>query len=193
MKELDSLLGRRGVFPIPLGRAGDGGEFEIYAEDLDGRLTIITGKKESGKSHLSKMLVKTLVQHGAFVVVFDLNNEYSGLGWNRDAEGWTAQVNGWWSHSDGEAEVFSPPGGTPDVGRGFDNYEDYEVVSIEGIVDFELTKHLSIGGRLLYEDFTIDSFIRQNLANYLPGALLIVANDGDYQAWSAGLRMSARF
>ena len=84
IKELDSFLGRRGVFPIPLGRTGDSEEFEIYAEDLDGKLTVITGKKESGKSHLSKMLVKTLVQHGAFVVVFDLNNEYSGLGWNRD-------------------------------------------------------------------------------------------------------------
>jgi len=84
MKELDSFLGRQGIFPIPLGKAGDNEEFEIYAEDLDGKLSIITGKKESGKSHLSKKLVKTLVQHGAFVVVFDLNNEYSGLGWNRD-------------------------------------------------------------------------------------------------------------
>ena len=83
MKELDSLLGRHGVFPIPLGRTGDDEEFEIYAEDLDGKLTVITGKKESGKSHLSKMLVKTLVQHGAFVIVFDLNNEYGGLGWIR--------------------------------------------------------------------------------------------------------------
>jgi hypothetical protein len=83
MKEMDALLGRTGVFPIPLGRAGDE-DFEIYAEDLDGKLTIITGKKESGKSHLSKLLVKTLVQHGAFVVVFDLNNEYGGLAWNRD-------------------------------------------------------------------------------------------------------------
>jgi hypothetical protein len=84
MKELDSILCRQGVFPVPLGKTGDDEEFEIYAEDLDGRLTIITGKKESGKSHLSKVLVKTLVQHGAFVVVFDLNNEYSGLRWNRD-------------------------------------------------------------------------------------------------------------
>ncbi len=86
MKELDSFLGRRGVFPIPIGRTGGNNEeeFEIYAEDLDGKLTVITGKKESGKSHLSKMLVKTLVQHGAFVIIFDLNNEYSGLGWNRD-------------------------------------------------------------------------------------------------------------
>lgn len=84
VKQLDSLLGRSGIFPVPIGRAGDNEDFEIYAEDLDGKLTIITGKKESGKSHLSKILVKTLVQHGAFVVVFDLNNEYSGLGWNRD-------------------------------------------------------------------------------------------------------------
>ncbi|HYX72239.1 MAG TPA: DUF87 domain-containing protein, partial [Nitrososphaera sp.] len=83
MKELDSLLGRCGVFPIPLGKTGHEEEFEIYAEDLDGKLTVITGKKESGKSHLSKMLIKTLVQYGAFVIVFDLNNEYGGLGWSR--------------------------------------------------------------------------------------------------------------
>ena len=83
MKDLYSLLGREGVFPIPLGRSGDDEGFEIYAEDLDGKLNIITGKKESGKSHLSKVLVKTLVQHGAFVIVFDLNNEYGGLGWSR--------------------------------------------------------------------------------------------------------------
>jgi hypothetical protein len=83
MKELDSLLGRSGVFPIPLGRTIHEEEFEIYAEDLDGKLTVITGKKESGKSHLSKMLIKTLVQYGAFVVIFDLNNEYGGLGWSR--------------------------------------------------------------------------------------------------------------
>jgi uncharacterized protein DUF87 len=83
MKELDSLLGRCGVFPIQVGRAGHEEEFEIYAEDLDGKLTVITGKKESGKSHLSKMLIKTLVQYGAFVIVFDLNNEYGGLGWSR--------------------------------------------------------------------------------------------------------------
>jgi uncharacterized protein len=84
MKELSSLLGRYGVFAIPIGRAGREEEFEIYAEDLDGKLSVITGKKESGKSHLSKMLIKTLVQYGAFVIVFDLNNEYGGIGWSCD-------------------------------------------------------------------------------------------------------------
>ncbi len=87
ISELCGFLGRSGVLPIPVGKSASKGseeDFEIYAEDLDGRLNIITGKKESGKSHLSKMLVKTLIKHGAFVVVFDLNNEYSGLAWNKD-------------------------------------------------------------------------------------------------------------
>ena len=56
----------------------------IYAEDLDGKLNIITGRKECGKSHLSKMLVKTLLEHGGYIIVFDLNNEYQGLAYNKD-------------------------------------------------------------------------------------------------------------
>ena len=85
ISELNSFLKRTGIFPIQIGSAGEDNEnFEIYAEDLDGKLNIITGKKESGKSHLSKILIKTLVQHGAFVIVFDLNNEYGGLAWNID-------------------------------------------------------------------------------------------------------------
>jgi hypothetical protein len=50
ISELCSFLGRTGIFPISIGDAGaENEEFEIYAEDLDGRLNIITGKKESGK------------------------------------------------------------------------------------------------------------------------------------------------
>ena len=83
--ELNEFLGRTGIFPIKIGRArGESEDFEIYAEDLDGKLNIVTGKKESGKSHLSKILIKTLVQHGAFVIVFDLNDEYGGITTNYD-------------------------------------------------------------------------------------------------------------
>jgi len=46
ISELDLLIQRRGLFPIPIGKAGvDNEDFEIYAEDLDGKLNIITGKK----------------------------------------------------------------------------------------------------------------------------------------------------
>lgn len=84
MSELANLLEREGMLPINIGETRDKEQFSIYAEDIDGRLNIITGKKESGKSHLAKTLVKKLVENGAFVIVFDLNNEYSGLAWNID-------------------------------------------------------------------------------------------------------------
>ncbi len=81
ISELNHILNRGGESPISIGFVGNSQDpFMIYAEDLDGRLNIIAGKKESGKSHLSKLLVKSLLEHGAFILVFDLNNEYTGLG-----------------------------------------------------------------------------------------------------------------
>jgi len=82
--ELCELQHRNGVLPIRIGKTRDGAKFEIYAEDIDGKLNLITGKKESGKSHLAKTLVKSLVEYGAFVIVLDLNNEYAGLARNKD-------------------------------------------------------------------------------------------------------------
>lgn len=66
--------------PINIGVTKDGTPLNITAHDLDGRLNIITGKKGTGKSHLSKLLVLGLVDHKATVVVLDLNGEYTGLG-----------------------------------------------------------------------------------------------------------------
>ncbi len=81
--ELNSILKRRGAYPIKIGYSYNGNEeVTIYAEDLDGRLNLITGKKGSGKSHLTKCIVKGLVEYGAYTIVLDLNNEYLGLAWN---------------------------------------------------------------------------------------------------------------
>jgi len=64
---------------ITIGITSDGQPYHISLNNLDGQLNIITGKKESGKSHLSKMLVSKLVENGAYVIVFDINNEYGGI------------------------------------------------------------------------------------------------------------------
>ncbi|PVX23216.1 MAG: hypothetical protein CW691_11315 [Candidatus Bathyarchaeum sp.] len=72
--------GRNGELPINIGVTKDGSPLSITAHDLDGRLNIITGKKGTGKSHLSKLLVLGLVDYKATVVVLDLNGEYTGLG-----------------------------------------------------------------------------------------------------------------
>ncbi len=78
------LAGQTGTAEIKLGTTRDGESFTIFGEAIDGNLSIITGKKESGKSHLSKILVSSLVSSGAVVVVFDLNNEYEGLAYSRE-------------------------------------------------------------------------------------------------------------
>jgi len=75
-----------GKLPIVLGYTKDSSLFTIDASSLDGRLNIITGKKETGKSHLSKLLMVNLVGYKATVVVFDLNGEYLSLGMTSDGK-----------------------------------------------------------------------------------------------------------
>ena len=72
--------------PIVLGGTKDSMLLTIDASSLDGRLNIITGKKETGKSHLSKLLMLNLIRYGATVVVFDLNGEYISLGMTSDGK-----------------------------------------------------------------------------------------------------------
>lgn len=66
--------------PLGLGDIKGQSPFAINARDLDGKLNIVTGKKGTGKSHLSKLLVLGLVDYGAMIVVLDLNGEYVNLG-----------------------------------------------------------------------------------------------------------------
>jgi len=75
-----------GKLPIVLGGTKDSMLLTIDASSLDGRLNIITGKKETGKSHLSKLLMLNLTMYGATVVVFDLNGEYISLGMTSDGK-----------------------------------------------------------------------------------------------------------
>jgi len=70
--------------PIQLGQTKDESPLNIDATALDGKLNIVTGKKETGKSHLSKLLVLSLLGYGAPVVVLDLNGEYAHLGYGAD-------------------------------------------------------------------------------------------------------------
>jgi hypothetical protein len=75
-----------GELPIVLGGTKNSSLLTIDASSLDGRLNIITGKKETGKSHLSKLLMLNLVEYKATVVVFDLNGEYVSLGNTADGK-----------------------------------------------------------------------------------------------------------
>ena len=75
-----------GKLPIILGGTKDSSLLTIDASDLDGTLNIITGKKGCGKSHLSKLLMASLVSFKATVVIFDLNGEYGSIGMTNDGK-----------------------------------------------------------------------------------------------------------
>ncbi len=84
IEELAGALPPLGRRDIKIGSVDSESEFSISAESLDGRITVITGRKESGKSHLAKMLLRGLLEHGAYSVVFDLNDEYAAIGQRKD-------------------------------------------------------------------------------------------------------------
>ncbi len=69
-----------GTREIRLGTVDSEAPFSIPAEALDGRITVITGRKESGKSHLAKILLRGLLENNAYAIVFDLNDEYGSVG-----------------------------------------------------------------------------------------------------------------
>ncbi len=85
-ESLIKMAGISGDLHINLGWTQESSIFVIDACELDGRLNIITGRKGTGKSHLSKILALGLVGHGATVVVLDLNGEYINLGYTIDGE-----------------------------------------------------------------------------------------------------------
>ncbi len=118
---------------------------------------------------------------------FDEVNDTWGLGLtSRFAEGWTADVSGNWTESDGFADFFAVPGGLPLGTRtapiDLPNYEDIELFALQGRLDYRIAESAEAGFTYRHEDYTIDSFILQDLRNYLPGALLLNADNGDYQA-----------
>jgi hypothetical protein len=84
INSLLSHVGSNNELPINIGETKDGAPLNITAHDLDGRLNIITGKKGTGKSYLSKLLVLGLVDYKATVVILDLNGEYTGLGFSEN-------------------------------------------------------------------------------------------------------------
>jgi len=79
-------MGDNNNLPIKIGETKDATLFTINAHNLDGKLNIVTGKKGTGKSHLSKLLVLGLIDYGAVVIVLDLNGEYTNLGFSSNGE-----------------------------------------------------------------------------------------------------------
>ncbi|WEU39921.1 MAG: ATP-binding protein [Candidatus Odinarchaeum yellowstonii] len=74
---LENIRGKP-KYPIYLGYTVQHEKIFFDAYYFQG-ITLIIGKKGSGKSHLSKLILKELVKKGCRIIVFDINDEYSSL------------------------------------------------------------------------------------------------------------------
>jgi MtrB/PioB family decaheme-associated outer membrane protein len=139
-----------------------------------------------------------------WTVAFDEVTDTWGVGLNQKiGEKLTLDLSGSRSNSDGDADFTAFPGGLPlgttrPAATDFGNYEDVELTALRLKLDYTLSERAAVGLFYVYEDYTIDSFLLQGLlqgANrfYLPGALLLDANNGDYQADLYGVKLKVSF
>jgi len=121
---------------------------------------------------------------------FDDTTDTYGLGLSCDGCGrWDAEVAASWSNTDGNLDLFSPPGGTPDVAFDISNYDDVRLFSVDAEFDYRLSEHVSAGLSWLWEDYDIDSFLTRGLVPYLPSAPLLDLVNGGYTANVVGLHL----
>ena len=116
-----------------------------------------------------------------------------GVGFDYDHGPWVAEVTGTWSETDGYLDLFSPPGGSPDLAFDIPNYDDVELISLYGELDYAISPRVSAGVSWLYEDYDIDSFLTSGLIPYLPAAPLLDLVNGGYQANVFGLHLKMEF
>lgn len=145
-------------------------------------------------------------QSGASASLRDLDNWYAdfeeandlfGLGFYTKGERFSFDLSGRWSQSDGYLDFEAFPGGLPLGSRpaavDIPNYEDIELLALYAKLDYTIMKNVKAGVYYRYEDYTIDSFIVQDLDDYLPGALLLAGDRGDYTANVMGLLFKVSF
>jgi len=79
---ITSFLASRNDKVAEIGETIDSEPLRIDLRRFDGRLNIIMGRKGVGKSHLSKLLILSLIKNKAACLVLDINGEYVGLSKN---------------------------------------------------------------------------------------------------------------
>jgi MtrB/PioB family decaheme-associated outer membrane protein len=126
------------------------------------------------------------------------NTETYGLGFTTKVSAWTADLSARYSKSDGEIDFTAFPGGQvlgnpPRPVVDILNYEDVELLALLARFDYRITPNATAGFGYRWEDYTVDSFLFQGLRNYLPGAILLNPDQGDYTGSTFILDLSLAF
>jgi len=94
---------------------------------------------------------------------------------------------------DGNNDLFSPPGGTPDVAFDIPIFDDTKILTLSAEFGYRLASawSLALGG--WFEDYEIRDSASTGLQNYVPGSFFLAANDSDYEARVGYVRASYRW
>jgi Putative outer membrane beta-barrel porin, MtrB/PioB len=88
----------------------------------------------------------------------------------------------------GFADLFSPPGGTPDIAVPIPNVDDTKLWTVSAELSYRLTKTVDVALGGWIEKYTLSDAQSTGLANFVPGSFFLAANDGDYRGNVAYLR-----
>jgi MtrB/PioB family decaheme-associated outer membrane protein len=169
-----------------------GEHLNVYAFADQSDRQVFVRSRQSGSTPSTRPLDNWLVD-------FDEDFMTLGIGANsRFAKRFTAELIYRQTESDGFADFTAYPGGLPlgnppRVYLDIPNYEDIELSTVFAKLGYDIGERFRVGMSYLWEEYTIDSFITQGLAYYLPGALLINGNNGDYDAQVIAVDFGIKF
>jgi MtrB/PioB family decaheme-associated outer membrane protein len=100
------------------------------------------------------------------------------------------KLNGSYQKVDGNNDLFSPPGGSPDTAESIAQFDDTKLYTLGGELSYKATQNvkLALGG--WYEKYQIQDAQTSNLLNYVPASLFLNPIDGDYEAKVVYVRAS---
>ena len=99
-------------------------------------------------------------------------------------------VTGSWQKVDGNNDLDSPPGGSPDVATDIPLFDDTKLLTLNAELVWKIQRgwRLALGG--WFEDYEIQDANSSGLANYVPSSFFLAAIDSDYRAHVLYLRAS---
>jgi len=106
---------------------------------------------------------------------------------------WTWNSFGRYQKVDGRNDLFSPPGGTPDIAFPIDRFDDTRILTVSSEVAYRASTRWSVGMGAWYEDYEADDAATTGLVYYVPGSFFLAANDGNYRSITGWLKLTYRF
>jgi len=99
-------------------------------------------------------------------------------------------VSGSWQKMDGNNDLDSPPGGTPDLANDIPDFDDTKLLTLNAELVWKVQRgwRLAVGGWL--EDYEIRDAASTGLSNYVPSSFFLAAIDSDYRAHVLYVRAS---